>query len=90
MPNSIMEAMALGIPVIATDCPCGGPAELIQDGENGLLVPVGDAFALADAFRRILQDAEFERKLGESAREIVERLAPDKVNKRWESYLNQL
>lgn len=90
MPNSVMEAMALGIPVIATDCPCGGPAELIQDGVNGLLVPVGDAFALADAFRRILEDAEFERRLGEEAHEITEKLSPDKVNKRWESYLNQL
>ncbi len=90
MPNAIMEAMALGIPVIATDCPCGGPAELIQDGVSGLLVPVGDAFALADAFRRILEDEDFERKLGEEAREITEKLSPDKVNKRWESYLNQL
>ncbi len=90
MPNSIMEAMALGIPVIATDCPCGGPAELIQDGVNGLLVPVGDAFALADAFRSILEDADFERKLGEEAREITQKRSPDKVNKRWESYLNQL
>lgn len=44
-----------------------GPAELIQDGVSGLLVPVGDAFALADAFRRILEDEDFERKLGEEA-----------------------
>lgn len=90
MPNSIMEAMALGIPVIATDCPCGGPAALIENGVNGLLVPVGDAFALADAFRRIFEDREFELKLRENACRITEKLAPDKVNKAWEEYLNNI
>lgn len=90
MPNSIMEAMALGIPVIATDCPCGGPAALIENGVNGLLVPVGDAFALADAFRRIFEDRDFERKLRENARKITEELSPDKVNREWEDYLNRI
>lgn len=90
MPNSVMEAMALGIPVVATDCPCGGTAALIESGVNGLLVPVGDAFALADAFRKILEDAEFEKKISENARRITERLAPDQVNAEWEEYLNGL
>lgn len=90
MPNSIMEAMALGIPVIATDCPCGGPAALIENGINGLLVPVGDAFALADAFRRIFEDKDFELKLRENACRITEKLAPDRVDKEWEEYLNRL
>ncbi|MDE6918033.1 MAG: glycosyltransferase [Lachnospiraceae bacterium] len=90
MPNSIMEAMALGIPVIATDCPCGGAAALIENEVNGLLVPVGDAFALADAFRRIFEDKEFERKLRENACTITERMAPERVNRAWETYLNQL
>ncbi|MDE5824594.1 MAG: glycosyltransferase, partial [Lachnospiraceae bacterium] len=90
MPNSIMEAMALGIPVISTDCPCGGPAALIENEVSGLLVPVGDAFALADAFRRILEDKDFEQKLRENACKITERLAPDKVNKEWEEYLNKI
>lgn len=90
MPNSVMEAMALGLCVVSTDCPCGGPAELIKDGENGILVPVGDAYALADAFRRILEDSEFERKLGENARRIGERLAPGRVGQEWERYLSNL
>jgi glycosyltransferase involved in cell wall biosynthesis len=90
MPNTIIEAMALGLPVVSTDCPCGGPAELIEDGVNGLLVPVGDAFALADAFRKILVDNELELKLQENAYKITQRLSPDKVNKEWRDYLNSL
>lgn len=84
MPNSIMEAMALGTVVVSTDCPCGGPAEIIQDGENGLLVPVGDADALADAFRKVLSDKEFEKKLQRNALNIRKDFHPDNVNKKWE------
>ena len=90
MPNSIMEAMALVIPVISTDCPCGGPATLIEDGVNGLLVPVGDAFALSDAFRKILSDVEFAEKLGENAYNITKELNPDKVNSEWKKYLTHI
>lgn len=61
--NSMLEAMALGIPVIATDCPIGGCRMYIEDGENGLLVPVGDEGALADAMRRIASDKALAAKL---------------------------
>jgi glycosyltransferase involved in cell wall biosynthesis len=90
MPNTLIEAMALGLPVISTDCPCGGPAELIEDGVNGLLVPVGDAYALSDAFRKILDDKELEAKLQENSSKITLKLSPDKVNKEWRDYLNSL
>lgn len=90
MPNSVIEAMCLGIPTVATDCPCGGPAELIQDGENGLLVPVGDEKALAEAFRKILCSPEFEKKLGDNAVRIKETMETDKVCGLWEEYLKQL
>jgi len=47
MPNSLMEAMALGLPCISTDCPCGGPASLIESMKDGVLVKVGDCDGLA-------------------------------------------
>lgn len=90
MPNSLMEAMALGLPVVSTDCPCGGAATLIQHGVNGLLVPVGDAYALADAFRKILNDRDLEQSLGEQAYQITSELHPDKVNQQWEQFLANL
>lgn len=53
LPNTLIEAMACGCPVVATDCP-GGTREILQDGRYGLLVPVGDAAALAEAMARTL------------------------------------
>lgn len=90
MPNSIMEAMALGVPVISTDCPCGGPATLIEQGVNGMLVPVNDANALAEALTLVLSDEQLEKQLGENAYQITNRLHPDKVNAEWETYLQSL
>jgi len=85
-----MEAMALGVPCVSTDCPCGGPAMLIRNGENGLLVPVRDADALAEAFRKILSDSKFADKMSNGAYEITKELHPDKVNSEWEKYFLKL
>jgi len=89
MPNALMEAMALGIPCIATDCPCGGPAFLIQPEENGLLVPVGDEAALVQAMRSILSDGEAAARMGRKAQEITEKLNPDKIYGSWEYVLQE-
>ena len=67
--NVIVEAMACGTPVVATDCPYG-PAEIITDGRDGLLVPPADAGALARALSRVLGDAGLRESL---AREGLKR-----------------
>jgi glycosyltransferase involved in cell wall biosynthesis len=66
---AILEAAAQGCPVIATRC--GGPEEIIRDGETGLLVPTEDPGALADAIRRLLNDRGFASILGRAAWEDV-------------------
>jgi glycosyltransferase involved in cell wall biosynthesis len=64
--NSILEAMALGKPVVATDV--GGNSELVIPGENGLLVPPGEPEALAEAVLSLLSDSERARQMGENGR----------------------
>ncbi len=70
--NSMLEAMAMGIPVIATDCPIGGCAEYIQNGKNGLLVPVGDRKAMADAMKRLAEDQGLAASVSENGSRIRE------------------
>lgn len=87
MPNALLEAMSLGLPVISTDCPCGGPREIISDGENGLLIPVGDKEALIEALDSVLKDVVFAEKLGTKAAEVQVKLHPLKVNKMWQDVI---
>lgn len=67
--RSALEAMACGRAVIASAI--GGLAELIQSGDNGLLVPPGDIVSLAQAIERLLSDSELAAKFGERARKTV-------------------
>ena len=89
MPNALMEAMAMGIPCISTDCPCGGPAFLIQNRENGILVPIGDVDQLAEAIGYLLKDRVFADKLGRNGMEISKILHPDVVHGIWERYITK-
>lgn len=90
MPNALMEAMASGLPCVSTDCGGGGARFLIQDGENGLLVPQRDEKAMAEAMERILSDDAFAKSLGENARKLQETLAPDKIYGAWEEFIRNI
>jgi glycosyltransferase involved in cell wall biosynthesis len=69
LPMSVLEAMAAGCPVVATNV--GGMPDLITNGVDGLLVPPGDPDALAAALQRILRDHAFAQQLGNAARQTI-------------------
>ena len=77
--NAMVEALAMGLPVIATDCPIGGAASYIRDGENGLLVPVKDAEKMAEAMKRIAGDPKLAARLSHNAAKLREECPVDKV-----------
>lgn len=89
MPNTLMEAMAIGMPCISTDCEYG-PAELIRNGENGLLVPVGDAKAISEAIGRMVDDRKFAAKCGRNARKILETNSIENVCSRYKDFFNMI
>lgn len=71
LPTVLLEAMALGLPCVATDVT--GIPELVRDGETGFLVPDGDPEALSDAIVRALDDADLRQRLSRQARALIER-----------------
>jgi glycosyltransferase involved in cell wall biosynthesis len=70
IPNALLESMAAGIPVVTTDY--SGARELVTDGQDGCIVPSGDAAALAQAVGRLLDDASLRARMGQQGRKTVE------------------
>jgi glycosyltransferase involved in cell wall biosynthesis len=85
-PNVLLEALAVGVPCVATDCP-GATREILGDGAYGLLVPPEDAGALAEAIERITTDSELHEQLSKAGAAAIERYRLDRVVVEWERVL---
>lgn len=81
--NSLLEAMAIGLPVISTDCPCGGSRLCITNEVNGLLVPVSDEKALAAAMKRMAESEELGKRLGSEATKVRSRFSVEHIVSEW-------
>jgi glycosyltransferase involved in cell wall biosynthesis len=80
--NSVMEALALGLPTISTDCDFG-PRDMIKDHENGILTPVGNVEALAGAMAEIADDPVFSAELSKKAAGVRTMYAAHVIGKKW-------
>lgn len=85
--NVIIEAMALGIPVISTDCP-SGPAEIIEHGVNGMLVPMKDHNKMAEYILNVLSNSELRQNLSKSGIIRSEDFSALKMSQSYEEYLS--
>ena len=84
MPNALMEALAVGVPSISTDCPCGGPRELIEQNTNGLLVRCNDETSLSYAMDVLLANPQ---QVGKNAREMALNYKPEVIMRQWEKFI---
>ena len=90
MPNALMEAMAVGVPVIATDSPCGGSRALVENEDQGALVPCKDSEKLAEAMLDILSDNAKQMRMSAGAAKRAREFAPEKVLKEWELFIKSI
>ncbi len=88
--NSMIEAMAIGLPCVCTDCDGGGAREMITDGENGLLVPVGDAEALKNAMARMIAEKGLADKCSKNAAKIRDSHSIEKISEKWLNVINNI
>ena len=78
----MIEAMTCGLPAVTFDFKCG-PKDIIEDGENGLMVPEGDVPALAEAMKSLMSNESLRRKMGTEAMRIKEKYSEEAVMGRW-------
>lgn len=90
IPNTLLEAMALGIPCISTDCRPGGAREVIDDGKNGIIVPISDAEKLAMNILDLLSNRDYAERLTRQARVKIECFSPEKLYNSWSEYMLSL
>lgn len=89
LPMVMIEAMTHALPVVSFDCPTG-PADVITDGRDGLLIPPGDVEALGAALVRLVGDRETRIRMGAEAAKTVQEYAPEAVMPRWEALFSEL
>ena len=81
-PMVLVEAMACGLPAVCFDFKCG-PRDIINEEENGLIVPDGDLEGLAEAMIKLMKDDELRKIMGENAKAVVEKYSEEKVMSKW-------
>ncbi len=89
MPNALMEAMAMGVPCISTRCEMG-PEELIENGENGLLVEVGSSEQIAAAIFKYITDTDFAEKVSANGRKMLKTHSVDAIGGQWLEFIEKI
>ncbi len=85
--NALLECLAMGLPCISTDCPCGGSRLLIKNNENGLLVTVGNVEELCAAMIKLAEDKNLANQLGRNAMQLKDLYSTKKIMGRYLDYI---
>lgn len=88
-PMSLIEATECGLPIVSYQCPCG-PKDLIDDGKNGFLVPVGDEKMMAERICTIIEDEQLRKRMGAFAKAKAQDFHLEKIIDRWMQLFREL
>lgn len=81
--NSMLEALAIGVPCVCTDCPVGGAKMFIDNGNSGFLVPVGDSKSMAERMLQVVSDIELQKRFSRNSQTIRARLGEEQIVGEW-------
>lgn len=90
IPNVILEAFLWGLPVVTTDCSPGGARVLVDDGENGFVVPCGDVDAIACRLDEIVSNIDLAESFIASGQKKITEFAPDAIFEKWNNFILQV
>lgn len=87
IPNTLIEAMSIGMPCVSTDCSPGGAKLLLGDNENGLVVPCGDVVAISDGVMKLIENRELAAAYGQKAVCSLKRFQMNEIMDKWRQYI---
>ena len=85
--NSMLESMAIGLPCICTDCPIGGAKMMINNNENGILIPVKNAQMMSEKINELIENKKLCERLSQNSVGIREKLDQEKICQKWENLM---
>lgn len=90
IPNTLIEAMSLGLPCVSTDCSPGGARLLLGNSEYGIIVPCGDADAISGAVIKLIENKELSADYGNKAKSSLDRFSVEKIMRNWDKYIAEI
>lgn len=90
MSNAMLEAIAMGIPTICTDCPIGGARMVIRNYQNGILVPVNDVNVLADEMTGLIENPNLQHSISENGFKLRYEMSTEKIVNKWQDFILQV
>lgn len=90
MPNALLEALSVGIPSVSTDCPCGGPNMIIDNGKNGFLVEVGNCNELYFAMKSLYENNDLCKKFSTNSKKSSKMFEPVMIFNEWNDFFEMI